>query len=1586
MKGMLCEASEGKTGMQRIHNIMRKGAGASVLVLAVPVLSLCAARAGAQSTPTVVMSQVSELAALPSGGALTGGAPSGSSMAVDKSGNVIVSSTYGKEILEFQPGATSATVLGGPFTNFNPGGVALDPAGNLYLANTYNGTIIKIPVSNGTYAAIPEPTGSTAQCTGNDTAECAMPTSLPVSGVVGMVFDSSGDLFVTSTNASTNPNSIVECTSACLLTGTPAPAVLFSESTTATTEGSSSAIYNLGGIALDPWGDVFFTDSLMDVTGGSSGESYGGDVKELVYSGSAYSSTPVTLATLTDSSPGDYDNQLDGVAVDSNGTVYFATQYDGIFALPNNKGTVNTATIYTMSTQGAKIMTTDGVGNFYVVTYVSGDAAVWVGIGNLKATASSVGSSSTTTNITTVVNDQGCSASPSVNFTAAQGSSSTTEFSAATSGSCKGISNSITSAGSTFATTLTFTPAYGGTRTAVLTATETGGSGSSATANVSGFATGTIATPTFSPVAGTYNAAQSVAISDSSSGTTIYYTTDGSTPSTSSTQYTGAITVSNSETINAIATASGATNSAVGSAAYSIVYPAATPTFSPAGGSYSAAQTVTIADATSGATIYYTTNGTTPTTGSSVYSGPITVSSSSVLEAIAVVSGAPTSSVGAATFAINSSTNGTSLSVLTNQTSTLGTYQGGGALAGANPAGSSFAVDASGNLILGTTYGNAILEFPQGATTGTVLSSSFSNAGAVAIDASGNLYLAQLYNGTIAKIPPSGSGYATVTLPGSGTPQCTGSDTAECVLPVSMPVSGISAMTIDAAGDLFLTSTAGSTNPNSVIECTAACVKSGSPAPTVLWSEPTATVTEGSASASWTIGEIAVDPWGDVFFTDTLMVASANTNYQSTLKELTNSGGTYSSTATTLYTETDSSPGAYDNQMDAVAVDANGTVYFADQYSGVYAFGNNKGTVNTNTQYTVSTQGAKIITLDSKGNLYLATYSSSASSDVAMEIAINNVTLPNAAVAGSSTATNVTTILNDGGCSTSPVVTFSATENGAASTEFLANTTGSCSSTPTGGASFPTNVTFNPTTAGTHVGLLTAVDTVNGGVGVANVYGVTSGSAAAEPTFSPAAGTYTSIQTVTISDATPGATIYYTTDGTAPTTSSMKYAGAITVSSTETISAIAVATGVSNSSVATATYTLNLPLTTTPTISVASGTYTSIQTVKISDGTLGSKIYYTTDGSTPTTSSTQYKSPITVSTSETLNAIAVAAGYAPSAVATATYTINLTVTTPTFSPAAGTYTTIQTVTLADSTSGASIYYTTDGSTPTASSTLYSGPIQVLGSETINAIGVLTGYNNSAVASATYTLNLPQAATPTISLGSGTYTVSQPVTVTDTTTGATIYYTLDGTTPTSSSKVYSAALTLSASETLKAIAVAVGYAPSAVATSTYTVDIMPAGFALSVNPSSLTIPSTSTFGTVQLTVQPEGGFTGAVALTCSGLPSGASCGFSSSPVNLTNYNTPQVTTVTVSTGQVAMLRHRSNPLVPEATLALALCFLGFRKRRGVQILLLAVISILGVTMLAGCGSSGPGTTTSTATITATSGSISTKTTVSITMNQ
>lgn len=79
------------------------------------------------------------------------------------------------------------------------------------------------------------------------------------------------------------------------------------------------------------------------------------------------------------------------------------------------------------------------------------------------------------------------------------------------------------------------------------------------------------AAPTFSPAGGTYTEAQSVTITSTTEGAAIYYTLDGSTPSTSSTKYTGPVTISKTATIKAIATKSGMNNSAVNSADYTIL-------------------------------------------------------------------------------------------------------------------------------------------------------------------------------------------------------------------------------------------------------------------------------------------------------------------------------------------------------------------------------------------------------------------------------------------------------------------------------------------------------------------------------------------------------------------------------------------------------------------------------------------------------------------------------------------------------------------------------------------------------------------------------------------------------------------------------------------------------------------------------------------------------------------------------------------------------------------------------------------------------------------------------------------------------
>jgi uncharacterized repeat protein (TIGR03803 family) len=238
----------------------------------------------------------------------------------------------------------------------------------------------------------------------------------------------------------------------------------------------------------------------------------------------------------------------------------------------------------------------------------------------------------------------------------------------------------------------------------------------------------------------------------------------------------------------------------------------------------------------------------------------------------------------------------------------------------------------------------------------------------------------------------------------------------------------------------------------------------------------------------------------------------------------------------------------------------------------------------------------------------------------------------------------------------------------------------------------------------------------------------------ATPAFSPAAGTYSSAQSVKITDATPGAAIYYTTNGTTPTTASTKYTAAIAVKATETIKAISTASGYTNSAVGSATYTLKAA---SPTFVPVAGTYSSAQSVKITDTTDDATIYYTTNGTTPTTASTKYMAAIAVKATETIKAIATATGYSTSSVVSATYTLK--VATPTFVPVAGTYSSAQSVKITDSTPGVAIYYTTNGTTPTAASTKYTAAIAVKSTETIKAIATATGYAESTVASATYTI-------------------------------------------------------------------------------------------------------------------------------------------------------------------------------------------------------------------------------------------------------
>ena len=238
--------------------------------------------------------------------------------------------------------------------------------------------------------------------------------------------------------------------------------------------------------------------------------------------------------------------------------------------------------------------------------------------------------------------------------------------------------------------------------------------------------------------------------------------------------------------------------------------------------------------------------------------------------------------------------------------------------------------------------------------------------------------------------------------------------------------------------------------------------------------------------------------------------------------------------------------------------------------------------------------------------------------------------------------------------------------------------------------------------------------------------------------------------------------------------------------------------------------------------------------------------------------------------------------------------------TPTFSPAAGTYSSAQSVTLNDTTSGASIYYTTDGTTPTTSSTLYNNKaIPVNSTETINAIAVATGFTQSAVGSATYTIQAPpppdfsvsampasQSVTPG---GSTTYTVTVgsvngfggvvTLSVSGQPAGATPGF--NPTTITSSGISTLTVSTTSSTANGTYPLTITGTSGSLTHTTSITLTITPQpNFSLSASPSSLSIRRGGS-GTSTITVNPLNGFGGSVSLSASGFSKGVSASFNPS---------------------------------------------------------------------------------------------------------
>jgi hypothetical protein len=750
--------------------------------------------------------------------------------------------------------------------------------------------------------------------------------------------------------------------------------------------------------------------------------------------------------------------------------------------------------------------------------------------------------------------------------------------------------------------------------------------------------------------------------------------------------------------------------------------------------------------------------------------------------------------------------------------------------------------------------------------------------------------------------------------------------------------------------------------------------------------------------------------------------AGNNESSYSDLYELPYTAGTgYAAVPTLLQTFTNNTPGGYDDEMDAVAVTSNGTVYYATQYDGIFAIPNTQaGGPKIADQYVVSNAGAKAIALDANGNVYFAAYHSSG--DTLGQILVGDLTAPTAQLNGAATTAPATVMDNAFGCGTAATLVFassnpefSATADNTCSSIGVSSGNGTLSTSLSAASSYAATISFSATKGGPQSATLTASDTTNGGTGTATVTGIGQETPQTITFTAPTTTTVTYASGLTITlGATGGGsnnTIIFTVDSTSTGTGTIQGntltvtgAGKLVIDANQAGGLVG---GIYYEPATQASLSLTInpaaqAITFTPPSTPV--TYSSGMTITLNatGGASGNAVVFTVDAQSSGAGTIQGDT-LTVTQAGTLIIDANQAGNTSYLVAPQvqqTIVVNKAAQAITFTPPSQPIHFIVggitiTVVASGGASGNPIVFTVDKSSTGAGT--FSGNVL-----TVTAMGTFVIDANQA-GSSNY-LAAPQVQetiavltplpTQTLTFANpGTQVVGIPLTLAATATSGF---------PVSYSTTTASVCTISNNTTATFIAAGtctitaaqpgdnVYFAAAPSVTQTFTVN--PAGeipnISLNLSMSYLSVQA-GTVGLTTLTLNSTNAFTGTVSFACTGLPSGDTCTFNPNPITIPS-NGSATTTLSINVGSATAAVHRdSRPLFPLATLAVAVCFLGLGKRKRLHLLLLLAVSVAGLGLFSGCGGSAStksvAATQSTVTVTATSGKLQQTTTFTLSVD-